>query len=98
MCVALTISVKFPNLSELLWVAPEHLRSDDKLGSPQGDIYSFAIVCSEIVTRQNPFSASNNGENAQGKEMIAMTLSFYCYRDVHYKFASFSNVYAAVLG
>uniref|UniRef100_A0A914VMU6 Guanylate cyclase n=1 Tax=Plectus sambesii TaxID=2011161 RepID=A0A914VMU6_9BILA len=50
---------------KLLWTAPEHLRDDDKLGSPQGDIYSFAIVCSEIVTRQRPYHFTNNVESAQ---------------------------------
>uniref|UniRef100_A0A914W7U8 Guanylate cyclase n=1 Tax=Plectus sambesii TaxID=2011161 RepID=A0A914W7U8_9BILA len=50
---------------KLLWTAPEHLRDDDKLGSPQGDIYGFAIVCSEIVTRQRPYHFNINVESAQ---------------------------------
>ena len=53
-------------LVELLWVAPEHLRSDKHNGSQLGDIYSFAIVCSEIVTRQNPYYFANHGEGVQG--------------------------------
>uniref|UniRef100_A0A7I4YNZ4 guanylate cyclase n=1 Tax=Haemonchus contortus TaxID=6289 RepID=A0A7I4YNZ4_HAECO len=37
----------------LLWLAPEHLRSPETSvkKSKEGDIYSFAIVASEVVTR-----------------------------------------------
>ncbi|VDO54428.1 unnamed protein product [Haemonchus placei] len=38
----------------LLWLAPEHLRSPETSmkKSKEGDIYSFAIVASEVVTRK----------------------------------------------
>uniref|UniRef100_A0A914YPU6 Guanylate cyclase n=1 Tax=Panagrolaimus superbus TaxID=310955 RepID=A0A914YPU6_9BILA len=35
-----------------LWMAPEHIRSDDKIGSQVGDVYSFAIICSELINRR----------------------------------------------
>uniref|UniRef100_A0AC34GQZ3 Guanylate cyclase n=1 Tax=Panagrolaimus sp. ES5 TaxID=591445 RepID=A0AC34GQZ3_9BILA len=35
-----------------LWMAPEHIRSDDKIGSQAGDVYSFAIICSELINRR----------------------------------------------
>ncbi|KAJ6216007.1 hypothetical protein RDWZM_010507 [Blomia tropicalis] len=41
----------------LLWTAPEHLRQrkPELHGSPKGDVYSFAIVLQEIITRSGPF-------------------------------------------
>lgn len=45
------------NPRELFWTAPEHLRSMDptQSGSKKGDVYSFAIILQEIVTRSGPF-------------------------------------------
>lgn len=42
---------------QLLWTAPEHLRQKrpELRGSAKGDVYSFAIVLQEIVTRSGPF-------------------------------------------
>ncbi|ESO05562.1 hypothetical protein HELRODRAFT_77349 [Helobdella robusta] len=41
---------------ELLWTAPEILRSSIKhLGSQKGDVYSFGIICHEIVFRLYPY-------------------------------------------
>ncbi|OQR67577.1 atrial natriuretic peptide receptor 1-like, partial [Tropilaelaps mercedesae] len=42
---------------DLLWCAPEHLRDDLPLrrGSQKGDVYSFAIILQEIITRSGPF-------------------------------------------
>lgn len=36
-----------------LWTAPEHLRNPGT--SQKGDVYSFAIICQEIVLRKNTF-------------------------------------------
>ncbi|KAJ8283828.1 hypothetical protein COCON_G00026780 [Conger conger] len=36
-----------------LWTAPEHLRKEGI--SQKGDVYSFAIICQEIILRRNPF-------------------------------------------
>ncbi|XP_017461476.1 PREDICTED: atrial natriuretic peptide receptor 1-like, partial [Rhagoletis zephyria] len=43
----------------LLWTSPEILRSKDPLntGSKKGDIYSFAIILQEIITRCPPFQS-----------------------------------------
>lgn len=45
------------NPRELFWTAPEHLRSHDptQSGSKKGDVYSFAIILQEIMTRSGPF-------------------------------------------
>ncbi|CAH8506804.1 unnamed protein product [Heterobilharzia americana] len=42
---------------ELLWTAPEHLREETNVhaGSPKGDVYSFAILMQEIITRDDPY-------------------------------------------
>ncbi|CAN7999515.1 unnamed protein product, partial [Ixodes pacificus] len=39
----------------LLWTAPEHLREETPGGSAKGDVYSFAIILQEILTRSGPF-------------------------------------------
>nr|CAQ64669.1 guanylate cyclase C type 1 [Anguilla anguilla] len=36
-----------------LWTAPEHLRKEGI--SQKGDVYSFAIICQEIIQRRSPF-------------------------------------------
>ena len=42
-------------------MAPEHLRKKDPLlaGSQKGDVYSFAIIIQEIVTRTEPYDTDN---------------------------------------
>ncbi|XP_078613390.1 retinal guanylyl cyclase 2-like [Branchiostoma floridae x Branchiostoma japonicum] len=42
---------------ELLWTAPELLRDPvlRKAGTQKGDVYSFAIICQEIILRGPPF-------------------------------------------
>ncbi|GAU92595.1 hypothetical protein RvY_04652-2 [Ramazzottius varieornatus] len=40
----------------LLWVAPEHLREPMPVnGTPKGDVYGFAIILQEIVSRLPPY-------------------------------------------
>jgi hypothetical protein len=45
------------NSRSLFWTAPEHLRDKypSKSGSRKGDIYSFAIILQEIITRLGAF-------------------------------------------
>lgn len=45
-----------------LWTAPEHLRGRDSQieGSKRGDVYSLAIVFSEIFTRREPYHFGSN--------------------------------------
>lgn len=57
-----------PQLSELLWTAPEALRNTKgfpKHGTPLGDVYSFGIIMQEVVVRGEPYcmlSLSPEGE------------------------------------
>ncbi|KAK5973881.1 Receptor-type guanylate cyclase gcy-5 [Trichostrongylus colubriformis] len=46
-----------------LWVAPEHLAESPVRESKPGDIYSFAIVCSEVITRKAPWDITGRAEN-----------------------------------
>uniref|UniRef100_A0A915CMZ7 Guanylate cyclase n=1 Tax=Ditylenchus dipsaci TaxID=166011 RepID=A0A915CMZ7_9BILA len=47
-----------------LWTAPEILRDRELLmGTQKADIYSFAIICSEIVTRKVAWNLADSNEN-----------------------------------
>ncbi|VDO94614.1 unnamed protein product [Heligmosomoides polygyrus] len=45
--------------SDFLWVAPEHIRNSSLPPTKEGDIYSFAIVCSEIITKKSAWDMEN---------------------------------------
>uniref|UniRef100_A0A3P9ICD5 Guanylate cyclase n=1 Tax=Oryzias latipes TaxID=8090 RepID=A0A3P9ICD5_ORYLA len=46
-----------------LWTAPEHLRKDGV--SQKGDVYSYAIIAHEIVTRKPPFYTQYCSDSAE---------------------------------
>ena len=48
-------------IAELLWTAPELLRLQRKpqKGTQKGDVYSFAIILSEIFMRCHPYYYNN---------------------------------------
>ncbi|CAI9730999.1 speract receptor-like [Octopus vulgaris] len=48
------------DLKDIFWTAPELLRESTNLdgvkwGTPEGDVYSFAIIACEIVTKAKPY-------------------------------------------
>uniref|UniRef100_A0A914D549 guanylate cyclase n=1 Tax=Acrobeloides nanus TaxID=290746 RepID=A0A914D549_9BILA len=43
-------------MKSLLWTAPEIIRNSNLVGTKPGDIYSFAIICAEVVTRKAPWN------------------------------------------
>lgn len=49
-----------------LWLAPELLRGPESLRSQEADIYAFAIICSEIVTRKGVYDLENRDEKVEG--------------------------------
>jgi serine/threonine protein kinase len=51
-----------------LWVAPEHLRYPSiTTASKKGDVYSFAIIIHEVITRAAPFDYSDECLDTEGK-------------------------------
>ncbi|TKR69712.1 hypothetical protein L596_021832 [Steinernema carpocapsae] len=56
---------------DLLWTAPELLRiGPNATGTKPGDVYSFAIICSELVTKTSAWDLDNRKE--QIDEIIYM--------------------------
>jgi serine/threonine protein kinase len=60
--------VAFPILlcTELLWTAPELLRDINKLGTQAGDVYSFGVICSELVNRETVWNGVNREDEIEG--------------------------------
>lgn len=51
-----------------LWVAPEILRARENLvGTRCADIYSYAIICSELITRKPAYNLGENVHNLERK-------------------------------
>ncbi|KAF8373015.1 hypothetical protein PRIPAC_79444 [Pristionchus pacificus] len=50
---------------ELLWTAPELIRNGDTVGTKAGDIYSFAIICSEIATKKSAWDLEEGSRDAE---------------------------------
>lgn len=46
-----------------LWTAPEQLENNGRLSSQESDIYSFAIIMYEIITRMLPFESYSLAAN-----------------------------------
>lgn len=46
---------KTPQILGLLWKAPELLRNPNICGTQKGDVYAFAIILYEVISRRGPF-------------------------------------------
>ena len=60
------------NPRALFWSAPEHLRDNDPInsGSKAGDIFSFAIILQEIITRCAPYESPNQKNQLEPSEIL----------------------------
>ncbi|GMT22345.1 hypothetical protein PFISCL1PPCAC_13642, partial [Pristionchus fissidentatus] len=50
---------------DLLWTAPELIRNGNTEGTKPGDIYSFAIICSEIATKKSAWDMDNRNQDVE---------------------------------
>ena len=66
-------------ISGLIWTAPELLRMHQRpsCGTQKGDVYSFAIICQEIVYRNGVFYLSNLDLSPQGRILVYGNGIFY---------------------
>lgn len=56
-----------------MWTAPELLRMQHRPqeGTQKGDVYSFAIICQEIVYRYGVYYLSNIDLSPEGKKILS---------------------------
>lgn len=55
-------------------MAPELIRVDDRHGTQAGDVYSFAIICSELLNRETAWDNAEDEDDVDGK-----SLKFFIY-------------------
>lgn len=61
-------TVILSRVSGLLWRAPEHLRETMPWnGTKAGDVYSFAIILQEIITRSGPYQTADDDVDPKGR-------------------------------
>lgn len=60
----------------MLWKAPELLADDAPDKSKEGDVYSYGIILSEILTREDPYADYNM--DAKGKRQFKTILESFC--------------------
>jgi len=58
---------------ELVWTAPELLRLEHDrpvLGTQKGDVYSFAIILQEMLTRDRPYGGLQEEQTPEGSLLL----------------------------
>lgn len=65
-----------------MWTAPELLRAgkgQHGRGTQKGDVYSFAIICQELLTRSGPFDMSYYHIEPKGNQLLPCLLNFVLF-------------------
>lgn len=73
-------------LTAKLWTAPELLRMPccPPEGSQKGDVYSFAIICQEIVHRRGPFWVRNMDHlSPKGWQIFRLVVTYTALSKMH---------------
>ena len=61
----------------MLWTAPELFDREPLLKpSPAADVYSFGILCSEIITEMEAYSMHKNDQNMTDDGMLTFLFSY----------------------
>uniref|UniRef100_A0A915DYY4 guanylate cyclase n=1 Tax=Ditylenchus dipsaci TaxID=166011 RepID=A0A915DYY4_9BILA len=50
---------------DLMWTAPELIRDNNNIGTKQGDVFSFAITCAEVVNMKSVWEVSDAKGNSE---------------------------------
>ena len=65
----------------MIWTAPEILRlakEHQGHGTQKGDVYSFAIICQEMLTRSGPFDMSYYHAEPKGTGELLFSITYQC--------------------
>ncbi|KJH47404.1 adenylate/guanylate cyclase catalytic domain protein [Dictyocaulus viviparus] len=69
--------------NELLFIAPEILRGEaEPMGTQEGDVYSFAIIASELITKKIAWDLQNRDETAEEIVRLVAQPSKHPFRPV----------------
>lgn len=66
---------------DLLWTAPEilHKKDGDRdrvYGTKPGDVFSFGIIVSELLTRELPYHDERQHGNIEGIQLASVTIHY----------------------
>lgn len=59
----------------MIWTAPEHIREGNYEGSKAGDVFSFAIICTEVVNMKPIWEATETKGNFEGMYFLRIIKS-----------------------
>lgn len=71
----------------MVWTAPELIRENNTLGNKAGDVFSFAIVCAEIINMKPIWEQGDTKGNVEGKilasKIMIIIICFPCTEIVY---------------